>query len=267
MAPVIWNTDAFRPGRTLLEEIEDFPGAVQAAILLATPDVWCTRRDEEFRAPVANVLFEYGYLGGRLTRDRVAVCRAAHAVMPSDADGVKLIEIGEVDLEEPRIPDDAVTELRRWLAGLPIALSGLLAHRSAPRVLGQVGDTQQLQHLARLPNRPSRSGPLRRCRGSGNPPEWTGRIRCPLRHCRHHAGWLRGGTPHRERDPNGHGGQEEENSNSPSRSLTGASLASVGFRHTSALGKNYRTSGFASSSARTPAGPRCFAAATSTSKH
>jgi hypothetical protein len=118
--PVVWNTDAFRPGRTLLDEIERFPSEVQAAVLLATPDVWCSRGNGEFWAPVPNVLFEYGYLAGRLTRDRVAVCRAGQATMPSDVAGVKLIEIGEVDLKKPRIPDRAATDLRWWIAGLSV---------------------------------------------------------------------------------------------------------------------------------------------------
>lgn len=125
MAPVSWDTGAFRAGRTLLEEIERFPGAVAAAVLLATPDVRCSRRGEDFRAPVANVLFEYGYLGGRLTRDRVAVLRAEPAVMPSDAAGVKLIELGEVDLEAPRVTEDAVAELRWWITDLPSLAPGL----------------------------------------------------------------------------------------------------------------------------------------------
>jgi hypothetical protein len=126
MEPVMWNTDAFRPGRTLLEEIENFPGEIHGAILLATPDMSCTRgSDDTFRMPTANIIFEYGYLGGRLTRDRVAVCRVNDAEMPSDAHGVKLIESKNIDLSERGLPNGFVAELKNWIARLPLLAAGI----------------------------------------------------------------------------------------------------------------------------------------------
>ena len=77
--PVMWNSGAFRPGRTLLEEIESFPGEVQGAVLLATPDLHCTRGSEEFWAPAPNLMFEYGYLGGDL---RATASLYAELMMP-----------------------------------------------------------------------------------------------------------------------------------------------------------------------------------------
>jgi hypothetical protein len=126
MVPVMWNTDAFRPGLTFVEEIESFPAEVQGAILLATPDLSCTRGGSDaFRAPVANILYEYGYLGGRLTRDRVAVCRIGDAKMPSDAYGIKLIEHEDIARGAPSLPSGLVAELKNWIARLPLLAAGI----------------------------------------------------------------------------------------------------------------------------------------------
>lgn len=123
--PVMWNAGAFRPGRTLLEEIESFPGEVQGAVLLATPDLHCTRGSGDFWAPAPNLMFEYGYLGGRLTRDRVAMCRIDDAVMPSDAHGVKLIESTSSDLFATEPPSDFIAELTSWVKGLRALAPGI----------------------------------------------------------------------------------------------------------------------------------------------
>jgi hypothetical protein len=125
LTPILWNSGAFRPGRTLLEEIESFPREVQGAVLLATPDLRCIRGDEEFWAPAPNLLFEYGYLGGRLTRDRVAICRIDDAEMPSDAHGVKLIESTRSDLCGTEPPRGFVAELTNWLSGLCTLAPGI----------------------------------------------------------------------------------------------------------------------------------------------
>jgi hypothetical protein len=61
LEPMIWSA-VFPAGDVLLERIEQLPDEVDGAILLATPDVDCRRGDERFLAPVANVIFEYGYL-------------------------------------------------------------------------------------------------------------------------------------------------------------------------------------------------------------
>src|SRR5215208_4349413 len=74
MHPVLWKT-IFPAGNILLEKIEQLPNMVDGAVLLATPDLVCDRqgKNEQFSAPVANVVFEYGYLSARLSRKRVAI--------------------------------------------------------------------------------------------------------------------------------------------------------------------------------------------------
>src|SRR5262249_60732651 len=95
MEAVVWNRDAFPVGRTLLETIERLPFDYHGAVLLATPDVSCKRVGRSFSAPVANVVFEYGYLAARLTRERVAICRFKEAEVPSDLGGMKVIDVKE----------------------------------------------------------------------------------------------------------------------------------------------------------------------------
>jgi hypothetical protein len=117
LSPVLWNVGAFPAGRTLLEQIERFAHDFEGAVLVATPDVSSHRGGRSFEAPVANVVFEYGYLSARLTRSRVAICRFGQADLPSDILGVKLVEGGDPLAEA--LPPLAVAELRDWLEQLP----------------------------------------------------------------------------------------------------------------------------------------------------
>ena len=129
MIPLVWDTDAFPVGSTLLEQIESLAEEADAAILLFTPDVHSTRAGRTFEAPVSNVMFEYGYLSARLTRERVAICRFENADLPSDLHGVKIMDAGSVGyrpLEDridhdktPDLPTRLVRELNTWLERLP----------------------------------------------------------------------------------------------------------------------------------------------------
>jgi len=96
MTPVVWDAGAFRAGSTLLERIEDFAEEFEGAILLFTPDVYSERGGRAFCEPVANIMFEYGYLSARLTRGRVVICRFEDADVPSDLRGVKVIDAGTI---------------------------------------------------------------------------------------------------------------------------------------------------------------------------
>ena len=125
MSPVVWNTGAFPVGQTLLERIENLPYEFDGAVLLATPDIHCTRQDESFLAPASNVIFEYGYLSSRLTHRRVAICRFREADLPSDLKGVKVIEGKDVDYEAPELPQDMNREITSWLDRLPRLAEGV----------------------------------------------------------------------------------------------------------------------------------------------
>jgi len=127
MEAVLWNTNAFPPGMTLVEVIENMPFEFEGAVLLWTPDVSC-RRDghPEVKEPVANIVFEYGYLAARLTRKRVAICRFENAHIPSDLHGVKFIEFPDYakTASEP-LPHPPTQELRDWVKALPVLAGGL----------------------------------------------------------------------------------------------------------------------------------------------
>lgn len=128
MEPIVWNNDAFALGMTLLETIESLPFDYHGAVLLWTPDVSCARAEENFSAPVANVVFEYGYLAARLTRKRVAICRFGNADVPSDLQGMKLVDVQEYLKKKPlALPPEAGGELRGWLEQLPPLAPGIPA--------------------------------------------------------------------------------------------------------------------------------------------
>lgn len=125
MVPLVWDT-MFPAGDILLEAIEKLPSEVDGAVLLATPDVCCKREEESFDAPVANVVFEYGYLAARLTRKRVAICKFEGATIPSDLEGMTVVLAGNYEKGDPLpLPEDATRNLRSWLERLPPLADGI----------------------------------------------------------------------------------------------------------------------------------------------
>jgi predicted nucleotide-binding protein len=89
MTPVVWDIGAFPVGSTLLERIDSFADEFAGAVLLFTPDVDSVRSGQTADKPVSNVMFEYGYLSARLTRQRVSICLFENADLPSDLQGVR----------------------------------------------------------------------------------------------------------------------------------------------------------------------------------
>jgi hypothetical protein len=130
MEPVIWTQNVFKPGMTLLETIESIPFDYHAAALVWSPDVFCRRgKKRGFSAPVANVVFEYGYLAARLTRKRVAICKFGNVEIPSDLQGVKSIQFSGFDSQDaspsPLDDDPGNNTLVEWLDQLPVLAAGL----------------------------------------------------------------------------------------------------------------------------------------------
>lgn len=120
MEPVIWNREAFVLGMTLLETIESLPLDYHGAVLLATPDKYSTRGKNTIWDPAPNVIFEYGYLAARLTRKRVAICKFGEAEIPSDLQGLKVVDVRDYDYKRaPALPKTATRELQSWLNQLP----------------------------------------------------------------------------------------------------------------------------------------------------
>jgi hypothetical protein len=129
MTAVVWDTSAFPVGSTLLERIESLAEEVEGAVLLFTPDVHAVRAGKTTEEAVSNVMFEYGYLSARLTRQRVAICLVDDAALPTDLHGVKVIQAGTIGYRPgaaggagdrtPELPDRLIDELRFWLEALP----------------------------------------------------------------------------------------------------------------------------------------------------
>jgi len=129
MIPAVWDTGTFPVGSTLLERIDGLAYEFDGAVLLFTPDTRSVRGGLTIAEPISNVMFEYGYLSARLTRQRVAICLVENARIPSDLQGVKVIDTGTIGYRPwresdppaspPELPDHAVRDLAQWLGGLP----------------------------------------------------------------------------------------------------------------------------------------------------
>ncbi len=120
MEPLVWDT-LFPPNVTLLEGIEKLPGDVDGAVFLWTPDLLVERGNRDsFETPVANVVFEYGYLAASLTRSRVAICQFGQATIPSDLGGLLFVAAGDYQKDAAlSLPEDAKMKLLGWLKQLP----------------------------------------------------------------------------------------------------------------------------------------------------
>jgi predicted nucleotide-binding protein len=79
--------DAFTAGRTLLEDLDNIVGRVDAALLLFSPEADSTVRGNTVQVPNLNVLFEFGYFCGHLGRHKVAMLKYGDFYLPSDFGG------------------------------------------------------------------------------------------------------------------------------------------------------------------------------------
>ncbi len=127
--PVLW-TKVFKVGELTLEGIEKLvkpenkDERLSGAIFLATPDDFTVIRKENARVTRANVIFEYGYLMGALTRHKVALCRYADVELPhklpSDIKNMTYVDMGAFDRNNLNKPLDkeAQKKLREWVSNL-----------------------------------------------------------------------------------------------------------------------------------------------------
>jgi hypothetical protein len=139
MESVLWEK-IFPAGDILLDKIEQLPNSVDGVVLLATPDLACNRKarkEKKFCAPVQNVVFEHGYLSGRLSRKRVAICKFEGAEIPSDLEGLTIVRAGRYEKSERlALSTKAERSLRRWLTSLVPLAAGIPSMR---RVHGYSG--------------------------------------------------------------------------------------------------------------------------------
>ncbi len=79
--------DAFTPGKTLLEELDNIRVKVDGAILLFSPEAESTVRKQPVWTPNLNVLFEFGYFYGHFGKEKVAMLKYGDIYLPSDFGG------------------------------------------------------------------------------------------------------------------------------------------------------------------------------------
>jgi hypothetical protein len=113
----------------LLERVETLADEFDGAILLLTPDVCSVRGEQTLAQPVSNIMFEYGYLSARLTRQRVVIFLVGEVDLPSDLHGVKVIKAGSLGYQDSwaegcrydssELPIQLVRELQVWASSLP----------------------------------------------------------------------------------------------------------------------------------------------------
>jgi hypothetical protein len=115
--PLPWY-EAFKTGDLTLERIEKIVGSVAGAVLLCTPDDDLIIRDKQLKTSRANVLLEYAFLMGRLSRHRVALCKYDNVEMPSNLQGLAYIEMGLFQKGNP-LAYRSRAELKEWVHALP----------------------------------------------------------------------------------------------------------------------------------------------------
>lgn len=112
LIPVILHEQP-QKGRVLIEKLEDHTSDVEYAFILLTPDDIGSQKDvkPEEGKPRArqNVIFEFGYLMGKLGRDRICCLYTGHVELPTDLEGIVYVPF---DKSVHEAYEKIVTELR-----------------------------------------------------------------------------------------------------------------------------------------------------------
>ena len=79
--------EAFTPGRTLLEDLDNIRGKVNGALLIFAPESSTTIRRKKYEIPNLNVIFEFGYFYGHFGKQKVAMLKYGEFYLSSDLGG------------------------------------------------------------------------------------------------------------------------------------------------------------------------------------
>jgi hypothetical protein len=109
----IWSEGAFHPGKTVLESLSEAADRSDFAVFVFTPDDVAATRGEPVTRPRQNVIFELGFLAGRLGMSRtfVVVGDAVTLDLPSDLAGLGIAPVairGNTDLDSAVAPVSAL---------------------------------------------------------------------------------------------------------------------------------------------------------------
>ena len=110
-----WST--FRPGRTLLQELDRIKDRVDMALLIFTPDVSAVVRKNSVFLPNQNVLFEFAFFYSALGPAKVAMVKYGDVFLPGDLGGYIYV-YGSKEFV-PKSPSPVLPrtrrEYRRWI--------------------------------------------------------------------------------------------------------------------------------------------------------
>jgi len=112
--------DAFTPGKTLLEELDDVRDKVDGALLVFSPESATSIRKERKMIPNLNVLFEFGYFYGHFGKSKVAMIKYGEFFLPTDFGGYLWIT-GSGFFKRSAIVQVGArtkTDFRRWVQQL-----------------------------------------------------------------------------------------------------------------------------------------------------
>lgn len=113
--------EAFTPGRTLMDDLDDIRGRVNAAVLVFSPEIDATVRGNESQIPNLNVLFEFGYFRGHFGKERVAMMKYGEFYLPTDFGGYVHISGSRFFKRTAvvQVGKRTAREFDRWLAQIP----------------------------------------------------------------------------------------------------------------------------------------------------
>src|SRR5207247_6328310 len=94
LTPVILSEQPSK-GRSLIEKFESEARNISYAFALLTSDDFISRAGQSYVQARPNVLFEIGWVYGRLGRDRVAILFQEGTSVPSDLDGILRIQFNK----------------------------------------------------------------------------------------------------------------------------------------------------------------------------
>ena len=107
--PVRWDDPTlFSLGTSLFPQLVKVANSVDAAILIFGEDDTAWYRGKQVPQPRDNVLLEYGLFAGILNHTRVVIARDGKAKVPSDLDGIILLEL------LPQTENAARARLEEW---------------------------------------------------------------------------------------------------------------------------------------------------------
>jgi hypothetical protein len=117
--PILWSEGAFHPGKTIIDSLTEVADRADFAIFVLTADDVVFSRKASSRKSSLNVVFEIGFLAGRigLPRTFIVVADPKNVALPSDLAGVMYITL----------PTQRASDLQATIAPAAAAIRKVIA--------------------------------------------------------------------------------------------------------------------------------------------